>query len=98
MASSSKILPFDSLATLPLIEEYQASCQHRYDAETLRIYTHILRHFLAWVSKHSGKTKQFQPELLTSTVVDQYFSMLTQQGYSRSHRKRAKSVIQQFCQ
>jgi len=74
------------------------SCQHRYDAETLRIYTHILRHFLAWVSKHSGKTKQFQPELLTSTVVDQYFSMLTQQGYSRSHRKRAKSVIQQFCQ
>jgi site-specific recombinase XerD len=50
------------------------------------------------VSKHSGKTKQFQPEMLTSTVVDQYFSILAQQGYSLSHRKRAKSVIQQFCQ
>jgi len=98
MTPTSKILSFDSPAILSLVEAYQANCLYRHDRGTIRVYTRILRHFLTWVSKRSGKTNQFQPELLTTAAVDQYLSTLTQQGYSLSHRKRAKSVIKQFCQ
>lgn len=98
MASSSKILPFASSPATPWIEEYQQTSLTEKDSGTRRVYVQILREFTQWVIKRSGKEKRFQPEQITSLLVEQYLQELITLQYSVSHCQRVKSVIHQFCQ
>ena len=65
---------------------------------TVDVYTRILRQFTEWVATRPGHSRHFQPEQLTTTVVEGYLALLKGQGYSVSHRTRVKSVIKHFCQ
>jgi site-specific recombinase XerD len=98
MTSSSNIVPFPPSDTIYWIEEYQQARLAERDPGTVRVYRHTLQQFLQWVSKHAGQVNRFSPEQITSSVVGQYLQELASQGYSLSHRKRARSVLAQFCQ
>lgn len=96
MKSPSQVVPFPP-SVAAWIEDYQRDALTRKDSSTIRVYRHILEQFLQWVVKRSGKLTVFHPGLLTKTLVEQYLSERERQRYSLSHRKRIKSVINQFC-
>jgi len=98
MTSSSNIVPFPSSETNPWIEEHQQACLATRDANTIRVYRHILQHFTQWIGKQSRKAGQFEPEQITIPLVERYFTELAVQAYSPSHCKRVKSVLSRFCQ
>lgn len=98
MTEPSNIVPFPQLGMQEWIEGYQQACLTKLDEATVDAYTRILRQFTEWVAKRPGHGKHFQPDQLTTTVVEGYLSLLKGQGYSVSHRTRVKSVIKHFCQ
>lgn len=61
-------------------------------------YGRILRQFISFTVTLPGQGRQFQPILLTRTIVETYLAHLKDQGYSVTHRVRVKSVLRQFCQ
>ncbi len=98
MSSSSNVVPFPLSEGTLWIEEYQRERLSTRDADTIRVYRHILQAFTQWVGKQAGKANQFEPSQITPPLVAQYLTDLAAQGYSPSHWKRVKSVISQFCQ
>jgi site-specific recombinase XerD len=98
MSSSSNIVPFPSSERNLWIEEYQQERLSTRDADTIRVYRHILQEFIQWVGKQAGKANQFEPSQITPRIVEQYLKDLAAQAYSPSHCRRVKSVISQFCQ
>ena len=98
MTDPSNIVPFPQLGAQEWIENYQQACLTNLDDATVDAYTRILRQFTAWVATRPGHHRHFQPDQLTATVAEGYLSLLKGQGYSVSHRTRAKSVIKHFCQ
>src|SRR6266516_7590166 len=98
MSSSSNVVPFPLSEGTLWIEEYQRERLSTRDADTIRVYRHILQAFTQWVGKQAGKANQFEPSSITPPLVAQYLADLAAQGYSPSHWKRVKSVISQFCQ
>lgn len=98
MTELSNIVPFPQLGTQEWIESYQQACLTKLDEATVDAYTRILRQFAQWVATRPGHSRHFQPDQLTTTVVEGYLSLLKEQGYSVSHRTRVKSVIKHFCQ
>lgn len=98
MTEPSNIVPFPQLGNEEWIESYHQGCLTKLNEATVDAYLRILRQFTEWVATRPGHGKQFQPEQLTTTVVEGYVSVLKERGYSVSHRTRVKSVIKQFCQ
>jgi site-specific recombinase XerD len=98
MASSSNIVPIPTASANSWVEEYQQACLTSLDAGTIRIYRRILSQFTYWTEKQSAREGQFEPEQITSSLVERYLTGLAAQGYSPSHWKRVKSVISHFCQ
>ncbi len=98
MTPSSKMIPFPSPETNSWIEEYQQTCLTTQDADTIRVYRHILQQFTQWIGKQRRNTSPFDPEQITQPLVERYLKELATQEYSPSHCQRVKSVISQFCQ
>jgi len=61
MSSSSNMVPFPSSGRNLWIEEYQQERLSTRDADTIRVYRHILQEFTQWVGKQAGKANQFEP-------------------------------------
>jgi len=97
-SESSKIVPFPKDPASRWIDAYQRAYLTQRPAGTAAVYGGILRHFTRWIIERSGKRDIFHPEILTKRAIERYLSDLDTQGYSFSHRKRAKSVIMHFCQ
>jgi site-specific recombinase XerD len=97
-SESSKILSFPKNTALPWIEAYQRTCLAHLPSSTVAVYVSILRQFTQWVMERTKKREEFQPNALTSSMVEHYLFDLSAQGYSFSHRKRVKSVLLNFCQ
>ena len=95
---SPKILSFPQNTPLPWIEAYQRTCLAHLPSGTLAVYVSILRHFTQWIMERTKQREEFQPDTLTSSLVERYLFDLSAQGYSFSHRKRVKSVLLNFCQ
>jgi site-specific recombinase XerD len=95
---SPKILSFPQNTPLPWIEAYQRTCLAHLPSGTLAVYVSILRHFTQWIMERTKQREEFQPNTLTSSLVERYLFDLSAQGYSFSHRKRVKSVLLNFCQ
>lgn len=93
-----KILSFPKDPVLSLIEAYQQGCLRHLPSATVAIYVSILRQFLRWVTERTKKGEAFQPDHLTTSVIEYYLFDLTNQGYSFTHSKRVKSVLLNFCQ
>lgn len=68
------------------------------DEATIEVYRRILQQFASWVTTFPGHPPSLSPSHLTTTVVEQYLTLLKEQGYSVSHRTRVKSVLSGFCQ
>lgn len=98
MSLSSNVVPFPSSGRNLWIEEYQQERLSIRDADTIRVYRHILQAFTQWVGKQAGKANQFEPSQITPPIVEQYLKDLAAQAYSPSHCRRVRSVISQFCQ
>src|SRR5947209_3027582 len=98
MTEPSNIVSFPQFGTNDWIEGYHQVRLTKLDEATIDAYLRILRQFTEWVAKRPGHGKHFEPEQLTTTVVEGYLSLLKEQGYSVSHRTRVKSVIKHFCQ
>jgi site-specific recombinase XerD len=98
MTEPSNLVSFPQFGNIVWIESYQQARLTKLDEATVDAYLRILRQFTEWVAKRPGHGKHFQPEQLTTTVVEGYLLLLKEQGYSVSHRTRAKSVIKHFCQ
>ncbi len=97
-SESSKILSFPQNTPLPWIEAYQRTCLAHLPSGTLAVYVSILRQFTQWIMERTKSREEFQPNALTSSLVERYLFDLSAQGYSFSHRKRVKSVLLHFCQ
>ncbi len=95
---SSKILSFPKDPVLSWIEAYQQGCLEHLPSSTVAVYVSILRQFLRWVIERAKKGEVFQPDHLTTPIIERYLFDLSNQGYSFTHRKRVKSVITHFCQ
>ncbi len=98
MTDPLNIVSFPQLGNAEWIEGYHQACLTKLDEATIDAYLRILRQFTEWVAKRPGHGKHFQPDQLTTTIVEGYLSRLKEQGYSMSHRTRVKSVIKHFCQ
>ncbi len=98
MTEPSNLVPFPQFGNTVWIESYHQACLTKLDEASVDAYLRILRQFTEWVAKRPGYGKCFQPEHLTTTVVEGYLTLLKEQGYSVSHRTRVKSVIKHFCQ
>ncbi len=98
MTEPSNLVSFQERGNTVWIESYQQARLTKLDEATVDAYLRILRQFTEWVAKRPGHGKHFQPEQLTTTVVEGYLSLLKEQGYSVSHRTRVKSVVKHFCQ
>ena len=98
MASSSNIVPLPSSERNLWIDGYQQERLSARDADTIRVYRHILQSFTQWLGKQAGKANQFEPSQITPPLVEQYLTGLAAQAYSPSHCRRVRSVISQFCQ
>ncbi len=97
-SESSKILSFPKNTALTWIEAYQRTCLAQLPSSTVAVYVSILRQFTQWVMERTKPREEFQPNALTSSMVERYLFDLSAQGYSFSHRKRVKSVLLNFCQ
>jgi site-specific recombinase XerD len=97
-SESAKILSFPKNTALPWIEAYQQTCLAHLPSSTVAVYVSILRQFTQWVMERTKPREDFQPNALTSSMVERYLFDLSAQGYSFSHCKRVKSVITNFCQ
>jgi site-specific recombinase XerD len=97
-SESSKILSFPQNTALPCIEAYQQACLAHLPPGTVAVYVSILRQFTQWLMERTKKKVAFQPNALTSSMVERYLLNLSTQGYSFSHCKRVKSVLLNFCQ
>ncbi len=97
-SESSNILSFPQNTALPWIEAYQRTCLTQLPSGTVAVYVSILRQFAQWVMERTKKREGFQPNALTSSMVERFLFDLSAQGYSFSHRKRVKSVLLNFCQ
>lgn len=97
-SESSKILSFPQNTALTCIEAYQQACLAHLPSGTVAVYVSILRQFTQWVTERTKKREEFQPNALTSSIVERYLFNLSAQGYSFSHCKRVKSVLLNFCQ
>lgn len=95
---SSNIVPFPSEVTNFWIDAYYQACLTHLSVGTTEVYISILRHFTQWITGRARKHEPFHPSLLTTSLIERYFSDLSVSGYSFSHCKRAKSVITHFCQ
>jgi site-specific recombinase XerD len=94
----SKILAFPKDPALSWIEAYQQECFNHLPSGTVAVYVSILRQFLRWVTERAKKGEAFQPDYLTTSMIERYLFDLANQGYSFTHRKRVKSVTTHFCQ
>lgn len=94
----SKILSFPKDPALSWIEAYQQECLKHLPSGTVTVYVSILRQFLRWGTEPTKKGEAFQPDHLTTLMIERYLFDLANQGYSFAHRKRVKSVITHFCQ
>ncbi len=97
-SESPKILSFPQNTALLLIKAYQQTCLAQLPSGTVAVYVSILRQFTQWVMEQTKKRGEFQPNVLTSSMIERYLFDLSAQGYSFSHRKRVKSVLLNFCQ
>jgi site-specific recombinase XerD len=97
-SESSKILSFPKDPALFWIEAYQQGYLQHLPSGTVAVYVSILRQFLRWVTERTSSREAFQPDHLTTSVIELYLFDLASQGYSFTHRKRVKSVITHFCQ
>ncbi len=97
-SESSNILSFPQNTALPWIEAYQRTCLTQLPSGTVAVYVSILRQFAQWVMERTKKREEFQPNALTSSMVERFLLDLSAQGYSFSHLKRVKSVLLNFCQ
>jgi len=97
-SESSKILSFPKDPALSWIEAYQQGYLQHLASGTVAVYVSILRQFLRWVTERTKRGEAFQPEHLTTSVIERYLFDLSSRGYSFTHRKRVKSVITHFCQ
>jgi site-specific recombinase XerD len=98
MTEPSNLVPVPQFGNEAWIESYHQESLTKLDGATVDAYLRILRQFTEWVAKRPGHAKRFQPEQLTTTIVEGYLTSLKEQGYSVSHRTRVKSVIKHFCQ
>lgn len=80
MTELSNIVHFPNSANEEWIGSYHQACLTKLDEATIDAYLRILRQFTAWVAKRPGYAKHFQPEQLTTTVVEGYLSLLKEQG------------------
>jgi site-specific recombinase XerD len=97
-SESLNILSFPQNTALPWIEAYQRTCLVQLPSGTVAVYVSILRQFAQWVMERTKKREEFQPNALTSSMVERFLFDLSAQGYSFSHLKRVKSVLLNFCQ
>jgi len=97
-SESSNILSFPQNTVLPWIEAYQRTCLAQLPPGTVAVYVSVLRQFAQWVMERTKKREEFQPNALTSSMVERFLFDLSAQGYSFSHLKRVKSVLLNFCQ
>lgn len=95
---SSNILSFPQNTALPWIEAYQRTCLAHLPSSTVAVYVSILRQFTQWITERTSSREEFQPNALTSSLIERYLSDLSAQGYSFTHCKRVKSVLLHFCQ
>jgi site-specific recombinase XerD len=94
----SNILSFPPQTILPWIETYQRTYLAHLPSGTVAVYVSILRHFTQWNIGQMKQKETFQPNTLTSSLIERYLIDLSTQGYSFSHCKRVKSVLLNWCQ
>lgn len=97
-SESSNTLSFPQNTALPWIEAYRRTCLAQLPSGTVAVYVSILRHFTQWSMERTKKREEFQPSVLTSSLIERYLFDLSAQEYSFPHLKRVKSVLLNFCQ
>lgn len=97
-SASSNILSFPQNTALPWTLAYQQTSLAQLPSGTVAVYMSILRQFTQWMTEQTSSREEFQPNALTSAMVERYLLDLSTHGYSFSHCKRVKSVLLNFCQ
>jgi hypothetical protein len=82
MRASSTIIPFPQSGAEVWIDGYHQAKLAQKDAATVDAYLRVLRQFTAWVVECPGHGSHFEPDQLTTTVVELYLSSLKEQGHS----------------
>jgi site-specific recombinase XerD len=98
MAEVHNIVPFPSPDAPLWIERYQQARLTALSDGTRQVYISILQHFFRWLAGGKKKREAIEVGALTPAMLERYFIALEREGYSMSHRKRAKSVLTHFCQ
>jgi site-specific recombinase XerD len=78
-----------------LLDEYEMFLSGKAPG-TMDAYLRTARHLIGWLARHPGNARQFQPQQLTKTAIEQYLTHLEEEGLSLSHLARVKSTISNF--
>lgn len=78
-----------------LVDEYEQFLSGKAEGTT-DAYLRTVRQLIAWVTLLPGNEGHFQPQQLTTAVVELYLAQLEQEGFSINHRARVKSTISNF--
>lgn len=82
--------------SLKAIDDYSQAELGSLAPKTVDAYERILLQVALWLAARPGTEGLFHPEDLTQADVASYIGMLTERGFSWSHRKRILAVLKQF--
>ena len=86
MTEPSNSVRFPQCGTHERIERDQQACLTKLDRAPVDAYTRILRQFTQWIVTRPGYRERFQSASLSTTVVEDGHSLLTQRARGDSLR------------